>query len=253
MIELIWIIGTTFLIAILALIGIITFSLKEEAFEKLLILLVSFAAGTLLGTAFFNMIPETFHGLSVGNGRMEASVLIISGFVFFFALEEFLHWHHCHDHKCEHRKRPVSYLILVSNSIHNFIDGIIVGASFLVSVPLGITTAIAVAAHEIPQELGNFGIIVFVGWGKKRALLVNLMASLMIVPGGTVAYFAANSINPIYLIPFAAGSFIYIGAADLVPEVHGEENLQTSVIILTMFLLGVLVIVSIDLFIPNVH
>ncbi len=251
--ELLWILGVTLLIAVLALIGIITFSLKENVFEKILIYFVSFAAGALIGAAFFELIPESFHEFGVGHGHMTAPILILLGFIFFFGLEQFLRWHHCHEAPCEHTKMSFSYLILISNGIHNFIDGIIVGAAFLIDITLGISTSIAVAAHELPQEFGNFGILVYGGWKKMKALFVNLIASLMIVPGGLIAYFSAHLINPIYLIPFAAGNFIYIGASDLIPEVHGEENLKKSMVILSMFVLGILAILSVELFMPHTH
>jgi len=260
MIELFWIISVTFLIAILALLGIFTFILKEDIFQKLIKLLVSFAAGAFIGAVFFEFLPEIFHEFGGHNGHhvdILGPVLITSGFVFFFILEEVLQWHHCHKPPCEHddeeTKEAFSYLILISNAIHNFVDGMIVGAAFLLAIPIGITTSIAIAAHEIPQELGNFGILVYGGWKKTKALLVNLGASLMIVPGGIAAYYAAPFIKPIYLIGFAAGSFLYIGAADLIPEVHGEADLRKSIITIAIFLLGLSIIVLVEMIVPHHH
>ena len=257
MIELIWIIGITFLIAVLALLGIFTFILKEDIFNKLITLLVSFAAGAFIGAVFFEFLPEIFHEFGGHNGELIGPLLITFGFVFFFVLEEFLQWHHCHEPPCEHdseeTKEAFSYLILISNAIHNFVDGMIVGAAFLLAIPIGITTSIAIAAHEIPQELGNFGILVYGGWDKIKALLVNLGASLMIVPGGIAAYYAAPLIKPIYLIGFAAGSFLYIGAADLIPEVHGKADLKKSMITILVFLLGILIIVLVEMIAPHHH
>ncbi len=255
MTELLWIVGVTFLIAILALLGIFTFILKENIFQKLITILVSFAAGAFIGAAFFEFLPEIFHEFGVHHGDLEGPLLITFGFVSFFIFEEFLQWHHCHEPPCEHdeSKEAFSYLILISNAVHNFVDGLILGAAFLVAVPLGISTSIAVAAHEIPQELGNFGILVYGGWNKMKALLVNLGASLMILPGGLVAYYAAPFIKPIYLIGFAAGSFLYIGAADLIPEVHGEADLKKSAITIVMFLLGLSIIVLVEMIVPHHH
>lgn len=254
MVELVWILGITFLISILALLGIFTFILKENIFQKFLVLLVSFAAGAFIGAAFFEFIPEILHEFEVHNGDLTGPFLVTSGFVFFFILEEFLQWHHCHRTPYEHEneaKEAFSYLILISNGVHNFVDGLIVGAAFLVAIPLGIATSVAVAAHEIPQELGNFGILVYGGWEKMKALLVNLGASLMIVPGGIAAYYTAQFISPVYLVGFAAGSFIYIGAADLIPEVHGEADLKKSMITVGMFLLGISIIVLIKMVVPH--
>ncbi len=255
MIELLWIVGVTSLIAVLALLGIFTFILKEKLFQKLINILVSFAAGAFIGAVFFEFLPEIFHEFGVHHGDLEGPLLITSGFMFFFILEEFLQWHHCHEPPCEHEenKEAFSYLILISNAVHNFVDGLIVGAAFLIALPVGISTSIAVAAHEIPQELGNFGILVYGGWGKIKALLVNLGASLMIVPGGVLVYFAEPLIKPIYLIGFAAGSFLYIGAADLIPEVHGEADLKKSAITITMFLLGLSIIVIVEMIVPHHH
>ncbi len=257
MIELIWIIGITLLIAVLALLGIITFILNEDIFQKLVKLLVTFAAGAFIGAVFFEFLPEIFHELGEHNGGLIGPLLITSGFVFFFLLEEVLQWHHCHKPPCDHStqegKEAFSYLILISNAIHNFVDGLIVGAAFVYAIPLGITISIAVAAHEIPQELGNFGILVYGGWKKMKALLVNLGASLMIVPGGIAAYFARDLIEPIYLIGFAAGSFLYIGAADLIPEIHGEADLKKSIMTIIIFLLGLSVIVLVEMLMPHHH
>lgn len=256
MIKLVWIIGITLLISILALLGIFTFTLKEDTFQKLLQPLVSFAAGAFIGAALFEFIPEILHEFEVHNGDLLGPFLITFGFVFFFILEEFLEWHHCHEAPCEHEgesKEAFSYLILISNGVHNFVDGLIVGAAFLVAIPLGIATSVAVAAHEIPQELGNFGILVYGGWDKTKAIFVNLGASIMIVPGGIAAYYAAQLINPVYLVGFAAGSFLYIGAADLIPEVHGEAELKKSMITIVMFLSGISIIVFIKIFVPHIH
>ncbi|OUJ18993.1 putative divalent heavy-metal cations transporter [Methanonatronarchaeum thermophilum] len=251
--ELIWILTATTIIALLAWIGILTLALKQKTFKKLIKLLVAFAAGTLIAAAFIHLIPEAFDNLGVGHGELTAPLLIIGGFLFFFILEQYLHWHHCHKTPQEHEKTPFSYLILIANGIHNYVDGILIGAAFLVDYSLGIVTAIGVAAHEIPQELGNFGILVYGGWEKIKALSVNFIAALLIVPGGITAYLGAEIIDPMYIIPLAAGGFIYIGAADLIPEIHDGENLKTSLIILTMFILGIAIILGVETLIPHHH
>ncbi|WGI17328.1 ZIP family metal transporter [Methanonatronarchaeum sp. AMET-Sl] len=251
--ELIWILTATTIIALLAWIGILTLALSNKTFKKLIKLLVAFAAGTLIAAAFIHLIPEAFYELGVGHGELTAPLLIIGGFVFFFILEQYLNWHHCHKAPEEHVKTPFSYMILIANGIHNFVDGILIGAAFLVDYSLGIVTAIGVAAHEIPQELGNFGILVYGGWEKLKALFVNFLAALLIIPGGIVAYIGAEIIDPVFIIPFAAGAFIYIGAADLIPEIHNGENIKTSIIILTMFLLGIAIILGVETFVPHQH
>ncbi|RZN63348.1 ZIP family metal transporter [Methanonatronarchaeum sp. AMET6-2] len=251
--ELFWILAATGIIALLAWIGILTLALREKTFVKLINLLVAFAAGTLIAAAFIHLIPEAFHDLGVGHGELEAPLIIIGGFLFFFILEQYLNWHHCHKAPSDHEKTPFSYMILIADGIHNFVDGILVGAAFLVDFSLGIVTAIGVAAHEIPQELGNFGILVYGGWEKIKALFVNFLAALLIVPGGIVAYLGAEIIDPIYIIPFAAGGFIYIGAADLIPEIHDGESIKKSLLILLVFLLGIAVILGVETFVPHAH
>ncbi len=245
---LLYIIVSTTLVALLAGAGLITFALKEQLFKKVLNILVAFAAGTLIGVSFLHLIPATLHELGTGHGHLEGPLIILGGFIFFFILEQYLKWHHCHRIPSEHSKTPFSFMILIANGIHNFVDGILVGGAFLVSIPLGISTTIAVASHELPQELGNFGILVYGGWEKWRALIVNIGISLLIVPGGIIAYIFSGTINPIYIIPFAAGGFIYIGAADLIPEIQNCEKINRSTTMLAAFLGGNLLMLLVELF-----
>ncbi|MGM0567879.1 MAG: ZIP family metal transporter, partial [Elusimicrobiota bacterium] len=229
--------------------GIITFVLKEKVFSKALVFLVAFAAGTLLGVSFIHLIPKSFEKLSAGHGHLRAPLIILGGFVFFFILEQYLHWHHCHKAPQEHGKKPFSMMILIANGIHNFVDGILVGSAFLIDIRLGITTAVAVASHELPQELGNYGVLVYGGWNKMKALVVNFAVSLSIVPGGIFAYMTAGVLDPIYIAPFAAGGFIYIGAADLVPEIHScQKKVRQNFAVLAVFLLGIGAMAAVELF-----
>ncbi len=241
------ILTATLAIAMLAWAGIFTFALKEHIFKKLLTLLVAFAAGTLIGVSFIHLIPEALHHTGAGHGQVTGPLIILGGFVFFFILEQYLNWHHCHRVPGEHTKTPFSFMILIANGIHNFVDGILVGSSFLVSVPLGISTAIAVAAHELPQEIGNYGILVYGGWERMKALTVNFGVSLLIVAGGVTAYFTAGLINPVYIVPFAAGGFVYIGAVDLIPEIYSCDKIQKSLITLAVFLLGIFLMLLVEL------
>lgn len=246
---------STFIVAILAWIGIFTLFIREKTFRKILHFFVSFAAGTLIGGAFLHLIPESFHGLNHGHhGSMAASLIILFGIVFFFGLEKILKWHHCHKMPDEHRKEAFSYLILISDGIHNLVDGMIIGASFLTDISLGIVTTIAVAAHEIPQELGNFGILVKGGWKKFKALVVNFIAALLIVPGGVMVYYMRDLLNPYYLVAFAAGGFVYIGAADLIPELKpDQETVKNSILTMLFFVLGIFVMVLVEIYVPHAH
>jgi zinc and cadmium transporter len=152
-------------------------------------------------------------------------------------LEQFLHWHHCHRAPSEHR--PLTYLILIADAVHNFIGGLAVAGAFIIDIKVGISTWLAAAAHEVPQELGDFGILIHGGWKKGRALLYNLFSALTFLVGGVIAYSASLTTDVTFLLPFAAGNFIYIAAADLIPEIKHEESAKLNVVHYLSFLLGV--------------
>jgi zinc and cadmium transporter len=180
--------------------------------------LVALAAGTLLGGAFFHLLPEMVEEL--GSGRKVFLLLALS-FLFFFVLEQFLHWHHCHQSPLEHK--PVGYMLLLANAVHNLLDGLLLGAIFLIDINLGLIAFLVIAAHEVPQELGDFGALVHSGWEAKKALLWNFISSLPFLLGGLGSFLLADFINPAWLLPLAAGSFLYIGAADLLPELRSVK------------------------------
>lgn len=159
-------------------------------------------------------------------------------FLSFFALEQLLHWHHCHraSTSC---KQPLTYLILVGDGLHNFIGGLAVAGTFIIDIKLGIMAWLAAAAHEIPQELGDFGVLIHGGWSKKSALMFNVLSAFTFLLGGIVAYIASFKISVDFLIPFAAGNFIYIGASDLVPEVNKHGKVETNFIHFVSFATGI--------------
>jgi len=241
--TLLWIIGSTFAMSLIAWVGLIVLFLREELLKKILLPLVAFSAGALLGGAFLHLIPETM--IKVGP-RLDMFLWILVGFSIFFLLEQFLHWHHCHRIPSEHKK-PVTYLILIADGIHNFIGGLAIASSFMISVPTGIITWIACAAHEIPQELGDFGILIHGGWKKYRALLFNFFSALTIIPGALLAYFLSNSMDITFLLPFAAGNFIYIASSDLIPEIKHGERLSIGLLHFFAFVAGILLILAIRL------
>lgn len=229
------IILATFLISLVAFFGALTLLLKEELLDKILLVLVAFSAGALLGGAFFHLIPEAIE--EVGESRIFSIFLaLIGGFCGFFVLENFIHWHHHHSMRHPEIK-SFSYLILISDGLHNFIDGVVIAASFLVSLPIGITTSIMVVLHEIPQEIGDFGVLIYGGFKKTKALLLNFLSGITAILGGIVGYFLAERIGDsiVYLLPFAAGTFIYIACSDLVPEIKEK----TSKVNFIVFLLGI--------------
>ncbi len=239
---LLWVFLSSLIVGFVALIGAVTLILRENLLRKLIFILVGFAAGTLLGGAMFHLFPESFEHMSY---NLSAG-LLLAGFVLFFIMERVLYWHHCHEKECN--VHTFSYLILFGDAIHNFIDGVIIAASYITSVALGITATIAIVLHEIPQELGDFGVLVYGGFSKGRALLYNFLSQLTAVAGALLSYFIFTQLPSfqhfhVYLLPFAAGGFLYISTSDLIPELHKEQNLRRSLLALIFFLLGIFVMV----------
>lgn len=225
---------STISVSIVSLAGVMLFAVKEKILKKILLILVSFASGALLGGAFFHLIPESF---SVFDESIPMTVVL--GIVVFFLLEKSL-WRHCHEKECP--VHPFAYLNLVGDGVHNFIDGVAIAASFLYdkSLSLGMATTMAVLMHEIPQELGDFGVLLYGGFGKTRALLFNLLTAMLAVIGALITYFFfpyLPSIN--YILAFTAGGFIYIATTDLIPELHKETNTKNSVVEIAFLLLGI--------------
>jgi zinc and cadmium transporter len=216
-----WIITSGLIMCLIAMVGSTVFFMTEATFKKILLPLVALSAGTLIGGAFLHMIPE---GLAAFGGRSQAFFLwLLAGFLAFFALEQFIHWHHC----CQAEascKKPLGYLVLIGDGLHNFIGGLAVAGTFLIDIRLGITTLVVAAAHEIPQELGDFAVLLHAGWGRKEALFYNMLSGLTFLVGGLVAYGASKAVDISFLVPLAAGNFIYIGASDLIPEVNKHKN-----------------------------
>jgi len=232
---LLWIVGGGLLMSAIALVGSVTLVLSEQTLKRILMPLVAFAAGSLLGGAFFHMIPA---GLAAGLGdETTVYTLIVAGFAVFFGLEQFLHWHHCHraETTC---KQPLTYLILIGDGLHNFLGGLAVASTFVIDIRLGIVTWLAAAAHEVPQELGDFGVLVHGGWDRRQALFYNVLSALTFLIGGLVAYFASFRLDVSFLVPFAAGNFIYIAASDLIPEVKAHANLRANVVHFAVFVVG---------------
>jgi len=237
----VWIVGSGLLMSAIALVGSVTFFLGEAALRKILLPLVAFSAGSLLGGAFFHMVPA---GLASGRNELSVFALVLAGFTVFFGLEQFLHWHHCHraDAAC---RKPLTYLILIGDGLHNFLGGLAVAGTFLIDIRLGIVTWLAAAAHEIPQELGDFGVLVHGGWDRRKALLYNLLSALTFLAGGLVAYAASFTLDVSFLVPFAAGNFIYIGAADLIPEVKAHSDWKANIVHFIAFAAGVILLLAI--------
>jgi zinc and cadmium transporter len=255
--TLIWIISATFGMSVIAWIGLGLIYLKKDLLDKLLLPLVALSTGALIGGAFLHIIPEALEA----SGEPHAVLAwVVAGFIVFFLLENVIHWHHGNKvlthHHHTHRK-PVTYLVLIADAVHNFMDGIAVGAAFLVDTRLGIITFFIAAAHEIPQELGDFGVLIYGGWEKGKALIANFVSALTAVLGGVLVYAFSMRFDLSFLLPFAAGTFIYIAASDLIPEIRHNTDEQatakkTSIHIIAFFI-GLAIIAGIQLIFPESH
>jgi zinc and cadmium transporter len=233
-----WIVGSALAMSAIAWIGLVTAALKEEQLKALLLPLVAFAAGSLLSGALLHLLPEAVATRGPGPGTFLPAV---GGFALFFLMEQFLSWHHAHSVGPD-AKQPVTYLILLADGVHNFIGGLAIGASFMVSIEVGVITWIAAAAHEVPQELGDFGILIRGGWGKLHALVANFVSAATIVPGALLAYYVSPDFDVGWLLSFAAGNFLYIAASDLIPEVKHDRLLHNNLVHFGAFIMGVSVI-----------
>jgi zinc and cadmium transporter len=238
-----WIVLSGLLMSAISLVGSLTLLLPEATLNRIVMPLVAFAAGSLLGGAFFHMLPAA---AAQAEDLGWVFLWTMLGFALFFALEQFLHWHHCHRASADCRK-PLSYLILLGDGLHNLLGGLGVGGLFLIDVRLGLAAWLAAVAHEIPQELGDFGVLIHGGWRRGSALLFNLLSGLTFLVGALLTYAASTAIEVDFLVPFAAGSFVYIGASDLVPEVNKHRSAGSSVIHFLAFAGGLAVLWGIRL------
>ncbi|MDV6315289.1 ZIP family metal transporter [Idiomarina sp. HP20-50] len=201
--------------------------------------LMSFATGTLLAAAFLGMVPAA---LELAGGYTVSST-ILAGIVLFFVIEKLILWRHCRNGDCDPHERA-GPLILIGDAVHNFTDGVVIAAAFLTSVPLGIAISLAIIAHEIPQEVSDFAILLESGYGRKKALLLNSLASLTAIPGALIAYFWLAQVSAAvpYVLAISASSFIYIAAADLIPTLQRQYNPASSVRQFIMIIIGIAII-----------
>ena len=216
---------------------------------------ISFAIGALLAVAFWGLIPHAFEEVNPDQFQT-LSGTILAGILGFFVLEKLLIWRHCHSGSCEahgddehthhHGHKSAGTLIIIGDGIHNFVDGILIAAAFLTDVKLGIVTSLAVAAHEIPQEVGDFAILLQSGYSKSKALFYNVLASCTTVIGGVLAYYSLEDLHDSlpFFLALASSSFIYIAVADLIPSLHKKTDIKTSLHQILLILAGVLVISS---------
>jgi len=238
MLDWILAISSVIIVSAISLIGISLIWLTESKLKKIFTYLVSFAVGGLLGDVFLHLMPEMIEA----SFETQTALILITGILVSFIVERFLQWRHCHIPTSSEHPHSFAYMNLFGDSIHNLIDGLIIGGSYLVSIPLGIATTIAIIFHEIPQELGDFSVLIYGGVPKRRALMFNFLTALTSVLGAVIAL-ALGSITDIFtplLVPFAAGNFIYIAGSDLIPELRKDTpELKKSALQLTSLVLGV--------------
>ena len=235
-------IASVVLVSLISLVGLFTLSMNKKFFNKILMGIVAFAAGALLGVAFFDLIPEAV--------ELEKNAIpgVLAGLLLFFFVERFIHWHHCHKGVCD--IHPVGTLNLIGDGVHNFLDGAVIAAAYLTDFKLGIVTTIAVVLHEIPQEIGDFAILIKSGYTRTRALAYNFLTALTAVAGAVVTFFAASLVTALtpFLLALAAGGFIYIAVADLFPEINQADKLKSIVLYSALMLVGIGVMYTMGLF-----
>ena len=227
------------IISLISLVGLLIFFTKKKTSETINLFLVSFAIGALLGDAFIHLLPEAFESLN----STVVSLLVIGGMLLFFVLEKVLRWHHCHEINCHNNDhKHLIVLNTVGDTIHNSIDGMLIAASFMVNFKLGLITSLAVLLHEIPQEVGDFAILIHAGLSPFKAFMYNLLSATSAFVGAILVFFLGSKISSLslYLLPITAGSFIYLSASDLIPELHRHDPpLSHSLVQLFFIVLGV--------------
>ena len=232
--DLVAILASVTVVSLISFVGVIFIGLKESLLRRIVMALVGFASGTLLGGAFFDLLPEAVNMI---NPPITIFYFVTLGIIVFFCIEKFLYWRHCHEEECQ--VHTFAYISLVGDGVHNFIDGMIIAATFVFSFELGFITTLAVISHEIPQEIGDFGVLIYSGLGKRKALTYNFISALTAILGAIVTYYVVYlRSNYALLVPFAAGGFIYIAATDLMPELHKKSHAGESIIQLLSILFG---------------
>jgi zinc and cadmium transporter len=224
---------------------------KPHLTDRILPGLVGLAAGTMLGSAFLHILPESFEFLS----PTAALAISLASFTFFFLMEKVFHWHHCHETDCEDAQHhhSMGYINLVGDGFHNFLDGMIIAAAFMVSPWLGFSTSFVIALHELPQELGDFGVLLSSGFSRNQALLSNFVIGCAAIFGGCFAYFFQFQTVALtqYLLPVAAGNFIYLAASDLVPVMKDDKHVARSFLVFSLYLIGIASIILSGFFFPE--
>lgn len=233
--QLVYTLAATSLVSLGGLLGVVLLWVNQKQLQVWLKSLVAVAAGVMMGVTFFDLLPEAAETLPTE--RLFPLVLLF--FIVMLFVEKVLHWRHCHDGECE--VHEFGYMNLIGDAIHNFVDGLLIAATFGVSVPLGVMTTLAVALHEIPQEISDFAVLLYAGFEKRRALAWNFLVASMAILGGVVGVVASETFANMtpYLLVLAGASFLYIATSDLLPELRKESNGKGLVTNMVLFLVGV--------------
>jgi zinc and cadmium transporter len=270
---------TIFFIGLLSLIGLFMISMKEKTLDRILFILIAFATGTILASALFDLIPESIHHLeelNAGGADIALSLVftfIIIGFVIFFIIERFIYWFHGHAHKKEDKYvcyetitgdsdlamgggrniKSFALLNLIGDGLHNFLDGVIIMVAFLSGTRNGVVITLAVLFHELPQEIGDFGILLYGGFSKKRALLFNFLSAMVALFGGLTAFILSDTVElfNLFFLAFSGGGFLYIASAELMPELIKEKDMKKSIIQALIFLSGIILIMFLVVLLPH--
>jgi len=241
-----WIILSVIVVSAISVIGIFFIFLKKEKLNSLLLFLVSLAAGSLLGGAFLHLIPEIIEGTGF---TFSVSLLLLGGILLFFSIEHFIQWRHCHIPTSKSHPHSLGTMNIIGDGIHNFTDGLIIAASYFISIPVGIATTLAVILHEIPQEIGDFGILLYAGYSKRKALFFNFLSALTAILGAVVGIILADksTVFAYIVMPIAAGGFLYIAGSDLIPEIHKKQEKKFSFRYLAGIIIGILIMYGLTL------
>jgi len=230
--------ASVLVVSLISFVGILTIVLKQNYLKSILLFLVSFAAGALLGDVFFHLLPELIaeNGFTIMTG-----VNILFGILLFFVLEKVMHWRHCHMTAAPGHVHPLAMMNLVGDAVHNFIDGVLIAGSYMLSIPVGIATTVAVIFHEIPQEMGDFGVLLHSGMKVKRALFLNFLSASVSILGVLLVLWLNIEAHTVIdvIIPITIGGFLYIANTDLIPELHKDVKISNSFIQLISLIIGI--------------
>ena len=229
--------GSIFLVSLASLVGVFFLSIRESLLQKGMMYFLSFAVGALFANVFFHLLPEIVESTTDVHTALN---LVLFGIIVSFVIEKFIHWHHCHHLGCSHAT-PVGVMMLIGDGVHNLLDGILIAAAYLADVQVGIATTVAILLHEIPQEIGDFAVLLHGGFSRKKALMWNFISALAALLGGAFVLMAQQSVQnlPNVLLPIVAGNFLYIAGSDLIPELHKESAWKKAFLQLLCMLAGI--------------